>query len=89
MWLQDDPDLELCSVRPGRAAGGTDWIGLRRNERYTVAGIDQLPLLPGILGARGGDGSPYSQLLREIDARFPKPEVGGSNPLRDAIFRGP
>ena len=38
-------------MRPGRAAGGSDWIGLRRNEGYTVAGINQLPLLPGILVA--------------------------------------
>jgi len=51
MWLQDNPDPELRSVRPGRAAGGSDWIGLRRNEGYTVAGINQLPLLPGILVA--------------------------------------
>ena len=51
MWLSDNPDLELRSVRPGRAAGGSDWIRLRRNEGYTVAGINQLPLLPGILVA--------------------------------------
>jgi hypothetical protein len=38
-------------VRPGRAAGGSDWVGLRRNEGYTVAGINQTPLLPGILVA--------------------------------------
>ena len=44
-----DPDIR--SVRPGRAAGGSDWIGLRRNEGYTVAGINQTPLLPGILVA--------------------------------------
>jgi hypothetical protein len=31
--------------------GGSDWIGLRRNEGYTVAGINQLPLLPVILVA--------------------------------------
>jgi hypothetical protein len=51
MWLQDNPDPDIRSVRPGRAAGGSDWIGLRRNEGYTVAGINQLPLLPGILVA--------------------------------------
>ena len=27
------------------------YFGLRRNEGYTVAGINQLPLLPGILVA--------------------------------------
>jgi hypothetical protein len=51
MWLQDNPDPDIRSVRPGRAAGGSDWIGLRRNEGYTVAGINQLPLVPGILVA--------------------------------------
>jgi hypothetical protein len=51
MWLADQPDPDIRSVRPGRAAGGSDWIGLRRNEGYTVAGINQLPLLPGILVA--------------------------------------
>jgi hypothetical protein len=51
LWLADNSDPEIRSVRPGRAAGGSDWIGLRRNEGYTVAGINQLPLLPGILVA--------------------------------------
>jgi len=51
LWLADQPDPDIRSVRPGRAAGGSDWIGLRRNEGYTVAGIDQTPLLPGILVA--------------------------------------
>ena len=51
MWLADNPEPDLRTVRPGRAASGSDWIGLRRNEGYTVAGINQLPLLPGILVA--------------------------------------
>jgi hypothetical protein len=51
LWLADAADLDIRSVRPGRAAGGSGWIGLRRNEGYTVAGINQLPLLPGILVA--------------------------------------
>ena len=51
MWLSDQSDPDIRTVRPGRAAGGSDWIGLRRNEGYTVAGINQLPLLPGILVA--------------------------------------
>ncbi|MFZ5780675.1 MAG: hypothetical protein ACOY4R_10800 [Pseudomonadota bacterium] len=51
MWLADNGDPDIRPVRPGRAAGGSDWIGLRRNEGYTVAGINQLPLLPGILVA--------------------------------------
>jgi len=51
MWLSDQSDPDIRTVRPGRAAGGSDWIGLRRKEGYTVAGINQLPLLPGILVA--------------------------------------
>ncbi len=51
MWLSDQNEPDIRAVRPGRAAGGSDWIGVRRNEGYTVAGINQLPLLPGILVA--------------------------------------
>ena len=51
MWLQDNADPDIRSVRPGRAAGGSDWIGLRRNEGYTVARINQLTLVLGILVA--------------------------------------
>ena len=51
MWLADQAEPDIRTVRPGRAAAGSDWIGLRRNEGYTVAGINQLPLLPGILVA--------------------------------------
>ena len=51
IWLADQPTPDIRSVRPGRAAGGSDWLGLRRNEGYTVAGIDQTPLLPGIVVA--------------------------------------
>lgn len=51
LWLADQPNPDIRPVRPGRAAGGSDWIGLRRNEGYTVAGINQTPLLPGILVA--------------------------------------
>lgn len=51
LWLADNADPDIRSVRPGRSAGGSDWIGLRRNEGYTVSGINQTPLLPGILVA--------------------------------------
>jgi hypothetical protein len=50
-WLADNAEPDVRSVRPGRAAGGSDWIGLRRNESYSVTGINQLPLLPGVLVA--------------------------------------
>jgi hypothetical protein len=51
LWLADNADPDIRAVRPGRSASGSDWIGLRRNEGYTVSGIDQTPLLPGILVA--------------------------------------
>jgi len=51
IWLSDQPDPEVRPVRPGRIAGGSDWLGLRRNEGYTVTGINQIPLLPGLLVA--------------------------------------
>jgi len=51
IWLSDAADPDIRPVRPGHAAGGSDWLGLRRNEGYTVAGINQTPLLPGIVVA--------------------------------------
>jgi hypothetical protein len=33
-------------VRPGRDTAGRGWIGLRANNDYVVAGIDQAPLMP-------------------------------------------
>jgi hypothetical protein len=51
LWLADNADPDIRSVRPGRSANGSDWLGLRRNEGYTVSGINQTPLLPGILVA--------------------------------------
>jgi hypothetical protein len=32
MWLSDNPDPDIRSVRANRTAGGSDWIWLRRNE---------------------------------------------------------
>jgi hypothetical protein len=51
IWLQDQTEPDIRSVRPGRSAGGSDWMGLRRNDGYTISGINQTPLLPGILVA--------------------------------------
>jgi hypothetical protein len=52
LWLTDGVP-ELRRVKPGRDTGGRElggrgWIGLRANGDYVVAGITQLPLLPGI-----------------------------------------
>jgi len=47
-WLRDGlPDIRR--VKPGRDAAGRGWIGLRSNEDYVVAGVDQAPLLPAII----------------------------------------
>jgi hypothetical protein len=47
-WLIDGvPDIRR--VRPGRQAAGRGWIGLKANGDYTVAGVDEVPLLPGLL----------------------------------------
>ena len=44
-WLRDGvPDLRR--VRPDRDAAGTDWIGLRENGAYEIAGTRWIPLLP-------------------------------------------
>ena len=40
---------ELRRTRPGRDSAGRSWIGLRQNDSYIVTGIQQLPLLPGLL----------------------------------------
>ncbi len=48
LWLADSPDPVIRAVSPGRAMAGSDWIGIRRNGGYTVAGVDRYPLLPGI-----------------------------------------
>lgn len=51
LWLQDVDDPEIRLVRGGRSLAGSDWLGLRRNESYTVAGVKTWPLLPGLLVA--------------------------------------
>ncbi len=37
---------QIRRVREGRAAGGSNWIGLKANEDYVVTGVTALPLLP-------------------------------------------
>ena len=52
LWLVDGlPDLRRVRANRdtgGREPGGRGWIGLRANGDYVVAGITQVPLLPGI-----------------------------------------
>jgi hypothetical protein len=55
IWLARDAFPEIRRVRPGREAAGSNrlgrqsWIGLRVNGDYVVAGIREVPLLPGLL----------------------------------------
>ena len=45
-WITDGvPDIRR--TRPGRDTSGRGWIGLRRNQAFTVTGATQVPLLPG------------------------------------------
>lgn len=48
-WLAEDGFPGLRRVRPGRAAAGRDWIGLRANEDYVVTGVSLTSLMPDLL----------------------------------------
>jgi len=52
-WLgASSGELDLPSirrVRPGRAATGRGWLGLTKNNQYTVRAVREVPLLPAIL----------------------------------------
>ena len=45
-WLGAGGVPALRRVEPGEAAGGRDWIGLRRNHAHLITGITAVPLLP-------------------------------------------
>src|SRR5207302_5083732 len=44
-WLVDGGVPQIRRVKPGRAASGSGWIGLRLNGAYRVTEIEQEPLL--------------------------------------------
>ena len=47
-WLSDGmPDIR--QVKPGRINRGRGWLGLRTSGEYTVSGVEQTQLLPGVL----------------------------------------
>ena len=48
-WASEDGFPSLRRVRPGRAAAGRDWIGLRSNEDYVVTGVGLTALMPDLL----------------------------------------
>lgn len=39
----------LRKVQPGRDRKGRDWLGIAANRGYVVTGVNQVPLLPGVL----------------------------------------
>ncbi|MFO1152434.1 MAG: hypothetical protein U1E42_02045 [Rhodospirillales bacterium] len=51
-WLTDNgTDLQMPDIRrvsAGAAASGDGWLGVKRNEAYTVTGVHQVSLLPGL-----------------------------------------
>jgi len=46
-WIADGVP-EIRRVAAGRATAGHNWLGLRENDDYIVAGFSETPLLPGI-----------------------------------------
>ncbi len=47
-WLGDVMP-EFRRTGPGRDAAGRGWMGLRLNRGYAVTGLDEIPLLPGLV----------------------------------------
>jgi hypothetical protein len=47
-WVGSGKVPEIRRVSPGRAAAGRNWMGFRANGDYTVTGLSETPLLPGI-----------------------------------------
>lgn len=46
-WLSENPAPVIRSLRSGRENfAGTNWMGLRRNNEYSVSGVKTAPLLP-------------------------------------------
>lgn len=48
-WMADDDRLDLRRVSADAPTGGRDWMGLRRNGRFTVRGVTETPLMPALL----------------------------------------
>ncbi len=46
-WIADGVP-EIRRVAAGRGTAGHDWLGLRENDDYVVAGFSETPLLPGV-----------------------------------------
>ena len=50
IWFQENQDFDLRNIKPDtRIMGGDSWLGLKRNEAYTIDNIESLSLLPNFL----------------------------------------
>jgi len=47
-WIGDGAMPEIRRVSPGRVASGHNWMGLRQNGDYLVAGFSETPLFPAL-----------------------------------------
>src|SRR4029077_16745089 len=47
-WVGDGATPEVRRVSPGRVASGRNWMGLRENGDYLVAGFSETPLFPAL-----------------------------------------
>jgi uncharacterized membrane protein len=45
-WIADGAAMDIRRVDADAPASGRDWMGLRRNGRYSVSGVTETPLLP-------------------------------------------
>ena len=48
-WVGPGSLPDLRRVDPDRSSAGRNWIGLRANGDYVVTGVQEIPLLPGLL----------------------------------------
>jgi hypothetical protein len=46
VWLADAPEPRVRLLTNSRSYAGNNWVGLRRNNDYTVSGVKDIPLMP-------------------------------------------
>ena len=46
VWLSDVPEPRVRLLSNSRNYAGNNWVGLRRNNDYTVTGVKDIPLMP-------------------------------------------
>ncbi len=48
-WIAEDGQPGIRHVDANRSMSGRNWIGVRKNNNYTISGIKQTPLMPSIV----------------------------------------